>query len=147
MALEFDARIEEARGGGAFVVIPFDVQKEFGTKGRVAIVATFDGMPYRGSLAPMGGRHVLGIAKAIREATGKNIGSRVHVTLEHDAEERTVEVPDDLRKALKTNAKARAAFEKHSYTRRKEMVRSLQEAKKPETRQRRLEKVLEDLSR
>ena len=63
---EFDAVIEEARSGGAWVTIPFSVPDVFGTKGRVKVSATFDGHSYRGSIAPMGGAHVLGMSKAIR---------------------------------------------------------------------------------
>jgi hypothetical protein len=72
----FEAVIEEGRSGGALV----------------------DGEPYRGSIAPMGGgRHVLGISKAIRAAIGKDVGDSVKVVLEHDSEPRTVETPPDLR--------------------------------------------------
>jgi hypothetical protein len=52
---EFEATIEQGRGGGAFVAVPFDVEEVSGTKGRVPVVATFDGEVYRGSIAPMGG--------------------------------------------------------------------------------------------
>ena len=147
MRHEFDARIEEGRGGGAWVAVPLDVEKNFGTRGQVRIIATFDGEPYRGSIVPMGGgQHILGITKAIRQAVGKDIGDRVHVVLERDAEERTVELPDDLAGELKANSAARKAFEKLSYTRRREIVRALEEAKKPETRKRRLEVALKTLA-
>ena len=142
----FQAVIEEGRGGGAFVVIPFDVREAYGTGGLVKVKASFDGEPYRGSIAPMGGgRHVLGIAKAIRAAIGKDVGDEVKVVVEADTEPRTVEVPPDLAAALQKAPAAKRAFEELSYTHRKEYVRSIEEAKKPETRERRVQKTLEML--
>lgn len=45
---EFDAVIREIKDkGGAFVVFPWDVRKEFG-KGRVKVHVLFDGIPYDG---------------------------------------------------------------------------------------------------
>jgi hypothetical protein len=78
----FDAVIRGVEGiDGAYVEIPFDVKAEFG-KGRVAVDATFDGVPYAGSLVRMGTPcHILGIRKAIRAQIGKQAGDTVAVTL------------------------------------------------------------------
>jgi bifunctional DNA-binding transcriptional regulator/antitoxin component of YhaV-PrlF toxin-antitoxin module len=139
----FEAEIEAARGGGAFVRIPFDVRATYGTGGQVRVKAEFDGEAYRGSIAPMGAaRHVIGVPKAIRDALGKSIGDRVRVTLEKDDEPRAVTVPDDLAGALARDRTAGPAFEKLSYTHRKEYVRWVEEAKKPETRERRVARTL-----
>jgi bacteriocin resistance YdeI/OmpD-like protein/uncharacterized protein DUF1905 len=127
-------------------VIPFDVRETYGTGGQVKVKASFDGEPYRGSIAPMGGgRHVIGIAKAIRAAIGKDVGDRVKVVVEPDTDPRTVEVPPDLAAAFRKSPAAKRAFEKLSYTHRKEYVRWIEEAKKPETRERRVQKTLEML--
>ena len=143
----FEAVIEEGRGGSAHVAIPFDVRAVYGTGGQVKVKATFDGEPYRGSIAPMGGgRHVLGISKAIRAAIGKDVGDSVKVVLERDSEPRTVETPPDLAAVLKRAPAAQRAFDKLSFTHRKEYVRWIEEAKKPETRARRLEKTIEMLT-
>ena len=143
---DFQAVIQEGRGGGAWIEIPLKVSESFGTKGRVPVKATFDGIPYRGSIAPMGGgMHILGVKKEIRQSIGKDIGAKVRVTLEQDTEDRVVEIPDDLQKALSRDAVARTAFERMSYTHRKEYVQAVEEAKKPETRQRRIAKTLEML--
>src|SRR5687767_12233728 len=116
----FDAVIEEGRGGGALVAIPFDVRALYGTAGQVKVKAYFDGEPYRGSIAPMGGgRHVLGIAKAIRAKIGKDVGDKVKVVLERDSEPRTVETPPDLAAVLKRAPAAQRAFDKLSFTHRK----------------------------
>ncbi|WP_295583078.1 DUF1905 domain-containing protein [uncultured Oscillibacter sp.] len=66
---------------GAYVEIPFDVRAVFG-KGRVKVRATFDGVPYDGSLVRMGTPgHILGIRKDIRAKIGKQPGDAVRVTL------------------------------------------------------------------
>jgi hypothetical protein len=143
---QFEAVIVDAGGGGAFVEFPYDVREEFGTAGRVKVKATFDGQPYRGSLARMGGpRHILGVLKDIRKAIGKGPGDKVRVVLELDTEERTVEVPPELAKALAKNPSVKAAFDKLSYTHRKEHARSVAEAKAQETKERRVQRVLEAL--
>ena len=145
---EFDAEIlsSERGGGGAWVEIPFNVQEVYGTKGQVKVKATIEDHPYRGSLANMGtGCHVLGILKDIRKTIGKDIGDTVHITLERDTEERTVEVPEDLAKALSANPDAKATFDRFAYTPKKQYVNWIVEAKKTETRVARVEKAIEKL--
>lgn len=140
---EFELVIEEGRGGGALVVPPVDVASVWDTRGRVPVVATFDGHRYRGSLVPMGGRHVLGMTKAVRSATGKDLGDRVAVTLRRDSAERTVEVPMELATALAEAPDVRARYEGLSYTHRKEFARWVAEARKRETRDRRAAEAVE----
>ena len=125
--------------------MPLNVEEEFGTRGRVKVSATFDGEPYRGSIVPMGGSHVLGIRKAIREAIGKSIGDTVKVVLERDTEERVVEVPIELADAFKRNKQARRRYDGLSYTHRREYAEWVGGAKKPETRERRAQKTIEQL--
>lgn len=78
----FDAVIQKVPDlDGAYVKIPFDVKEAFG-KGRVKVHATFDGVPYDGSLVRMGTSvHILGLRKDIRAKLGKQPGDTVHVTL------------------------------------------------------------------
>jgi bifunctional DNA-binding transcriptional regulator/antitoxin component of YhaV-PrlF toxin-antitoxin module len=142
---KFKAKIQEGRGGGAFVYFPYDVEKEFGTKGQVPIKADLEGEEYRGSLAKYGSpQHMLGVAKAIREKLGKRPGDMLEVELWKDEEERTVEVPPEFQKLMKKEGLLRF-FEKLSYTHRKEYCRWISEAKKEETQLRRLEKAVEML--
>ena len=78
----FKAIIESGFGGGAGVAFPYDVQREFGTRANVRVNATFDGVPYRGSLAKCGpGPHMLGVLKAVREQIGKGPGDVVEVVV------------------------------------------------------------------
>jgi hypothetical protein len=86
----FTALIQNAGGGGAFVEIPFDVEKEFGSK-RPKIKAMIEGVPYRGTLVRMGSEcHMLLILKEIREKIGKGFGDEVKITVEADIEPRVV---------------------------------------------------------
>lgn len=141
----FTAVIQNPGGGGAFVEVPFDVEKEFGSK-RPSIKATIDGVPYRGILTRMGGdHHLLIILKGIREQIGKTYGDEITITVEQDTEPRLVEIPRDLMEELKKDKEARAFFDKLSYTHRKEYVNWVNEAKRQETRRNRILKTIEML--
>ena len=143
----FTATIQNAGGGGAFVEVPFDVEKEFGSK-KPKIKAMIEGVPYRGLLVRMGGEcHMLLILKGIREQTGKTFGDQVKITVEPDTEPRVIEVPKDLLKEFKKDKDAKAFFDKLSYTHQKEYVRWIEEAKKDETRQGRIVKTMEMLKK
>lgn len=78
----FDVQIRKVSNmNAAYIEIPFDVKQEFG-KGRVAVHATFDGVPYDGQLVRMGTPcHIIGIRKDIRSKIGKQPGDIIHVTL------------------------------------------------------------------
>jgi hypothetical protein len=142
---KFHAEIREAPRGGAWVEIPSDVLEAFGTRGRVKVKASFDGYPYRGSIVPMGGVHVLGVKKATRAAIGKSVGDTVHVILEQDAEPREVDVPEELAKALEANPEASAFFDTLAYTYRKEYAEWIAGAKRAETREQRAQRAVEKL--
>ena len=138
----FKAVIHDAGGGGAFVEVPFDVEKEFGSK-RPKVKATIEGIPYRGTLVRMGSEcHLLLILKSIREQAGKTFGDEIKVTVEADTEERVIELPAELKKLFRTEKEAKAAFEKLSYTHKREYVTWMNDAKKEETRQSRLVKAI-----
>ena len=123
------------------IEIPFDVEAVFGAK-RVPVKAVINDEEYRGSIVRMGGKYMLGIPKAFREAAGINAGEHIVVTVEPDTEERIVTVPKDLADALSKNG-LRDTFDAMSYTHRKEHVRAIEDAKAPETRLRRIEKAVE----
>ena len=144
---KFKTKIEAGDGGGAYVLFPYDTEKEFATKGRVPVKATFNGVPYTGSLMKYGyPQHMLGVLKAIREQIGKGPGDTIEVVIWRDEELRTLEVPAQF-KALKKKDGLLPFFEKLSYTHRKEYCRWSTEAKKEETRLKRLEKAIEMLKK
>lgn len=146
--LTFSAVIlQNGNMNAAYVNFPFSVEELFGTRGQVKIKAVFDGsVSYRGSLANMGGgRHCLGLTQAVRKELGKTFGDEVTVELQRDTEARTVEIAPDIQQILSENPEAQALLSKMSYTHKKEYINWIEEAKKPETRDRRKLKMIEML--
>lgn len=144
---KFTAKIESGDGGGAYILFPYDTEKEFATKGKVAVKATFNGVPYSGSLIKYGQpQHMLGLLKSIREQIGKGSGDTIEVILWKDDEPRVVEIPPAFKAAM-NKAGVLATFETLSYTHRKEYCRWITDAKKEETRVARTAKALEMLKK
>ena len=88
MRFEFDAVLHELPEGGAYVAFPGDIQQIYG-RGRVKVRATFDGIPYEGSIVNMGLRnpdgsvcYIIGVLKAIRRQLGKGDGDVLRVVVE-----------------------------------------------------------------
>jgi len=126
------------------VVLPPEVAARLGGRARIPIHGTINGTPFRGSTMPQGdGTHCVGFRREIREAAGVRAGEKVVLEIARDDAPRTVEVPPDLAAALDASAELRQTFEAMSYTHRKEYVQAVLEAKKPETRDRRIAKTLE----
>ena len=143
----FTAIIQNAGDGGAFVEVPFDVEKAFGSK-KPKVKAMIEGVEYRGTLVRMGTEcHLLLVLKSIREQVGKTFGDEIKVTVEADTEERVITVPAELKRAFQSEKEAKAIFEKLSYTHQKEYVTWINEAKKDETRQNRVAKTIEMLKK
>lgn len=139
----FTTKIEEAPRGGAYVVVPDTIIKELGLKSRSKVNATFNDVPYRGSLFSTGGSSVLGVTKDIRTKIGKDIGDEISVTLELDTAERIVHVPAELQDALDDNPDLTKKFDALAFTYRKEFSKWISNAKKMETRERRLKKAIQ----
>jgi len=132
-------------GNNVGIEVPEDVVAGFAAGKRVPVTVGLNGHTYASTIAVMGGRYLIPVSKAVREAAGVAGGEGHDVTLEHDTSSRAPEVPDDLAAALDA-AGARAAFDALSPSRSKEHVRSVTEAKAPETRARRVQKVVDTLT-
>lgn len=147
MTATFKAVLQpDPTGQGTFILVPRDVQAKLGLKGRPKIQAVIAGHPYRGSLMPMGdGTFCLGVLKAIQQSAGVTRGDTIMVELAIDTAPRMIEPPADLAKALARNKKAAAAWAKLSYTNQREIALGIEEAKKAETRERRLAAAMERL--
>jgi hypothetical protein len=129
------------------IKIPFDVQKVFGTRARVPVRGTINGFAFRSSIFPMGdGHHYMVVNKETRAGAKATGGETVSIRMERDDEPRTITPPPDFARALKANKAAQAMWEKLSYTHRKEHAKAIEEAKRPETRARRIEKAIEQLA-
>lgn len=144
--LRFTAKIEGKEAGVvAAITPPVDVPEFYGSRARVPVRGTINGHPYRSSLSPCGGRHMMPVNKLLPAGAGAQPGDIVDVVMERDEEERTVEAPPLLKKALAKSKTAQTNWQKLSFTHKKEMVLAILGAKQEETRVRRLAKVVEVL--
>jgi hypothetical protein len=125
--------------------VPAEVVEALGGGKRPPVTITVNGHTWTSRVAIMRGRYLLGLSKANRQAAGVETGEEVEVDLTLDTEPRVVAEPADFARALDADPPARAAYDNLSYTHKREHVRAIETAKKPETRIRRIEKALEAL--
>jgi hypothetical protein len=136
----------QPRGPAAAVVLDAEQVAVLGEGSkRFPVVATVNGYTWRTSVAPMGGEFLVGLSKAVREAAGVEKDSTVDVVLALDTAPREVEVPPALAEAFKIDPDARKKFDALAFTHRKEFARWIEEAKREETRARRVAQALEML--
>jgi len=124
------------------IQVPDDVVAQLGAGKRPPVRVTINGYTYRTTVAPMGGAFWIPLAAEHRTAAGIAAGQEVAVEVALDTEPRAVEAPADLAAALAASPAAQDAFARLSYSNQRRHVLSLEDAKTPETRQRRVEKVL-----
>jgi hypothetical protein len=110
---------------------------------RFPVVATVNGYTWRTSVARMHGEFMVGLNKEVRTGAGVQAGDTVSLELTLDAEPRTVEVPPALAEALDADPEAKTTFEGLAFTHRKEFARWIEEAKRDETRTRRVTQALD----
>ncbi len=137
-------RNDAVANSSAWIEFPHDLKETFGVGNLVPFRAMFDGrVSYRGSLAKMGGRGaMILLRKDVRAELGKEPGDRVEVVIELDDAPRELEVPEDLRGAL-IESRAWERFSGMAYTHRKEYVQWVEQAKRQETRVRRISRTCE----
>jgi hypothetical protein len=126
--------------------VPFDVQTVFGSRGRFPIKGTINGFEFRSSLFSMGnGRHMMLVNKTMQKAANIHEGDTVQMEIDRDLQPRKMDISDDLLAAIKSDPKIKAIFDKMPYSHQKEYIDYLYDAKKPETRLRRVAKILQAL--
>jgi bacteriocin resistance YdeI/OmpD-like protein/uncharacterized protein DUF1905 len=141
--IQFKAQLQP-KGPAAAVVLDDDQVAAVGEGAkRFPVLATVNGYAWRTSVTRMKGEFLLGLSREVREGAGVQAGDEVDVTLELDAAPRAVEVPAALAAALAADPQAGAAFAAMAFTHRKEYARWVQEAKREETRQRRVQQAVE----
>jgi hypothetical protein len=147
--IEFDAVIQ-GDSSGTWVEVPFDLKTTYGKGNLVPIIATFAGrVTYQGSLAKMGGPCALLLIRSdVRAQLGDpQPGESIRVRIDLDAAPRVVTLPDDVAALVEANPAAAATWERLSTTNRREYARWIEDAKRPETRQRRVEETVARLAR
>ncbi|WP_433671451.1 YdeI/OmpD-associated family protein [Nocardia sp. CA-136227] len=125
--------------------VPPEVVEALGGGPRPPVTITLNGHSWKSRVAILRGRNLLGLSNANRKATGVEIGEEVEVEIELDTEPRVIVEPDDFAQALDADPLARAAYDNLSHSRKREHVHAIDSAKKPETRQRRIEKAIATL--
>jgi hypothetical protein len=144
-SLSFRTTVELGGKTATGLQVPDGVVSALGGGKRPAVRVTIAGYAYRTTVASMGGRYLVPLSAEHRAAAGVAAGDEVDVTIEADTEAREVPVPHDLSTALADDDAAGRFFESLAYSHRKEWVRWIEDAKRPETRERRLEATLDAL--
>jgi Domain of unknown function (DUF1905)/Bacteriocin-protection, YdeI or OmpD-Associated len=145
--LRFKVTLAGTAGSSATgLLLPFDVPETFGTRARVPVRGTINGFPFRSSLMPMGGCHMMAVNKTMRDGAKAGPGDEVDVVMERDADSHTIDPPPELKKELSKNKKARDRWNALAFTPKKEMAVVIRDAQQEETKKRRLAKVMHILS-
>ena len=142
--MRFRAVVELHGKTATGISVPEEVVEALGGGRRPAVRVTLGDYTYRSTVAFMGGRFLVGVSAEVRAASGVGAGDVVEVGLELDSEPREVLVPEDFAVALEEGG-VRGVFDGLAYTHRREHVRAVEEAKKAETRARRIAKAVEML--
>jgi hypothetical protein len=125
-------------GSMCFIPVTFDPKPVFG-KVRAPVKVTLNGYTYRSTIADMGNGPCIPLRRSNREAAGLEGGEKLNVTLQLDEEKREVKPPAELVKALKAAPPAWDRWRELSYSHQREFAESIEQAKKPETRARRID--------
>jgi Bacteriocin-protection, YdeI or OmpD-Associated/Domain of unknown function (DUF1905) len=141
-AKRFTAMLERVGRTGTMFRVPFDLKEEFG-RARPPVLVTIRDHTWRTTPGVYDGVGYIVVNRAVKAATGVDAGDRVQVAMELDAKPRSVRVPADLLAALDADPAAADAFAHMSYTHRREYVEWVEEAKRSETRARRIAGTVE----
>lgn len=140
--MRFRATIQLDGKTATGIKVPDTIVAGLGSGKRLAVRVTINGYTYRSTIASMGGEFKLPVSAEVRAGAGVAAGDEVDVDVELDTEPREVAVPPDLSDALAHDADARRFFDGLSYSNKQRIVRSIEEAKTPETRQKRIAKAV-----
>jgi hypothetical protein len=143
--VRFRATLETNGRTATGIEVPSAVVDALGAGKRPPVRVTLHEHTYRTTVARMGGRFLVPVSAEVRKAAGVTAGDELDVGIELDDAPRTVDVPADLAAALASEPEAAQAWERLAYTHRKEWVRSVEDAKKPETRARRVAAAVDAL--
>ncbi len=143
--MKFRSEVELGGKTATGIPVPEDVVDKLGAGKKPPVVVTIGKHTYRSTIAPRGGRFMIPRSAETREAAGVAAGDDVSVEITLDSEPRVVEVPEDFARALQRDAKAKEAYDALAPSHKKRWVLSVEDAKTPETRQRRIAKAVSTL--
>jgi Bacteriocin-protection, YdeI or OmpD-Associated/Domain of unknown function (DUF1905) len=144
--MRFHATIELNGKTATGIEVPADVLAALGPGKRPSVRVTINGYSYPSTVGSMGGRSLIPVSAEVRGKAGVSAGDEIDVDVVADNTPRQVDVPADLSAALDRAPAARQAFDRLSYSGKLRYVLPIEQAKTPQTRQRRIDKALTDLS-
>lgn len=130
----------------ASIAIPDEILEKLGANRRAPLKVTINGYTYQSTATAVNGECRVVFPQKDRDAAGAKADDIVSVTLELDSGIRAVDVPKELEQALK-KAKLQKSFDALTYSKRKEFARQVSEAKAEETKLKRIEKIIQELSK
>ena len=142
-AITFRATLQQHGKTATGIEVPADVVERLGAGRKPAVRVTIGAHTYRSTIAARGDRFLIGVSSENRAAAGVAAGDELDVALALDTAPREVEVPADLAAALAGAPDAGRFFEGMTYSDRRAHVMSIEGAKTPETRQRRVDRAVE----
>jgi hypothetical protein len=143
--MHFTTTLELAGKTATGFRVPASVVEALGKGKRPPVVVTINGYSYRNTVAVYGDEFLIGVAAEHRAAAGVKAGDVVEVNLELDTAPREIEVPPDFAAALDNDREAKRSFDGLSYSNKRRFTLAIDDAKTPETRQRRIEKSISQL--
>lgn len=143
---KFQTTILTAGKTATGICVPDDIIEKLGSGKKPPVKITLNGYAYRSTVAVMGGKFMVPVSAAVREAAGVAGGDKLTVEIELDTEERKISIPPALKKAFDENPKAKKFFETLSYSKQRVHTDAIAAAKTPETLQRRVIKSIGDLT-
>lgn len=147
MTFEFDSEIKRLEGAMKWNVFyfPYSTVEHFGSKGNIPVRITVDGHPFEHMLLPSKNGHYMVYNEFIRRSVGKEMGDSVHVTLEQDTSERELVIPEYIESRLNDEGLMDEFMKQPKYFRR-ELINTIEVAKKEETKQNRLNALIKRLN-
>lgn len=149
----FEARLERLRSRLRWIIIrvPFDAAELWGTRGQIKVKGEINGFSFRTSLMPTReGWHFLLINKRMQKGARATEGSVARFQMELDREERTVTIPDQLKRILgegplSESRAFRRWYDGLNHSTRNDIAKWIAEPKTAETRVRRAKQIAERL--
>ena len=143
--MKFKTKLLQAGKTATGIEIPDKIVESFGAGKKPPVRITINGYTYRNTVAVMGGVYMVGVSAEHRQGANVKGGDQIEVTIELDTQPREVVIPEEFQKALKKNAAAKKYFESLSYSKKNGIVILIKDAKTEETKQKRIEKAINNL--
>src|ERR1019366_2295401 len=147
-AKRFDARLERLRSRLNWIIIrvPFDAAEVWGMRGQIKVKGEINGFAFRTSLFPTReGWHFLLVNKRMQKGARAVEGNVARFQMELDREERTVTIPEELKRILSEDRSLRRWYDDLNHSTRNDIAKWITEPKSAEARVRRAEQIAERL--